>query len=847
MTSPKEIGDYRIEGLLGSGGTGEVYSAVDMRTNARVAVKILNRPALADPDHRRRFLQEAKTIGLLSHPNIVRLYETGTAAVDGAETLYIAMELVEGQTLDQIIPPDGMAAREALALAMPVLSALQTAHEAGIIHRDLKPRNIIVTPANVPKILDFGLAKRTAAINADPAAETVSIAHSVTLSGSILGTAAYMSPEQADGKPTDVRSDIFSFGSILYEMVTGQRAFPGDSPMSTISAVMAKEPLALSAFPNVPPALAAVIERCLRKDPAARPQTIAGLRTTLMHVEANLDIATVPGDDKLGRRGWIAVTVAGVVGIAAGLGLGRRLWWRADPQPLRLTYRRGDVMSARFGPAGEVIYSAMWGADPLRTFVAQPGNHESRPIDLPPAWVLSVSKKSELALLLGREQTGTLARVPLGGGTPREVLVNVSWADWAPDSNSMAVVRRVGASFRLEYPVGNVLFETASRKPEVLRLSPDGNFVAFLAYDSETGDYALNVTGRDRRTSIPARGFRVVGGLAWSPSGDEVLVAGARTGESPAIYRIGREGGERIAYSMPGWPHLLDCAPDGRVLLAAVTSRLGIAALTPFSKSEQDLAWLDGSRVNGLSMDGSLLLFTEINSGGGRNAEIYLRKTDGSPAVRIGSGNRAALSYDSRQVACLRNISRGNQVAILPAGPGEEQILKASGFRYESAECHPDGQRVLFNATRDREPRRAYLQPIGGGEAVPVTPAGVALTRLSPSGKMGVAANNGKLEVWPLEGGEARTVSPLRHGEQICGWSEDGKALFLATAENGGSSIELTRIEIAGGRRQTLRRLTPMEPGAVFWGLPALSGDGGYYAASFRKDLSELYLVSGIL
>lgn len=843
MIPPNSIGNYRIDTLLGSGGTGEVYAAVDTRTGDRVALKILTQAALSDSEHRRRFLHEAKTIGILSHPNIVKLYEAGSANVDGNEVHFIAMELVEGQTLDRLIPAGGMEPGAALQLAIPIAAALETAHAAGVVHRDLKPRNIIVTAENVPKILDFGLAKRTAPVSPGPGDDTMSLVHSMTMSGSIVGTAAYMSPEQADAKPADGRSDVFSFGAILYEMLTGKRAFPGESAMSTISAVLKSEPEPIGANRRIPRALVAVTERCLRKDPARRHQSMGDVRVSLE--DAPLSESEPPTAPGTSRRNWLSSLAAGAGGLAAGALAGRRLWHHPLPEPVRLTYRRGDVISARFGPNGEVIYSAAWGTDPVRTFIAQPGNRESRPLDVPPAWVQSVSSKGDLAMLLGREQTGMLARAPIGGGTPREILEGVNWADWAPGGETMAIVRRVGSVFRLEYPVGNVLLEATARKPELPRISPDGSRVAVLVYDPETGDYSLNIAGEGNRPRAIAGGFRVIAGLAWARG--DVLVAGARPGGPRAVFRFNSSGQEEIAYRMPGWPHLMDCAPNGDLLMAAVTSRLGIAALTPFSEEEQDLAWLDGSRVNDLSADGKTLLFTEISSGEGRNTEIYLRKTDGSPAVRIGNGNRATLSQDGRFVACLRNpTGGGNQIAILPAGPGEERVLSPDGMRYESVECHPDGKRVLFSASAGSNPKRGYLRAIAGGAAVAVTPPGVALSKISPDGEFAVS-EAGKLQIWPLGGGEPRTLGALADGEQVCRWSGDGREILLAKTEHGGSAVELSRLDAATGARRLMRKLSPMEPGAVFWGLPALSSNGEYYAASFRKDFSDLYLIKGVI
>jgi eukaryotic-like serine/threonine-protein kinase len=274
----KTISHYRILEKLGSGGMGVVYKAEDTKLGRILAVKILPPEYVADPDRRRRFIQEARAASALNHPNIITIYD-----IDEAEGFhYIAMEYVRGRTLDRLIARHGLRANEALKYAVQMAAALAKAHSAGIVHRDLKPTNVMVTGDGLVKILDFGLAKLTEVAPTNDA-DTAATQEPVTEEGTILGTVGYMSPEQAEGKPVDARSDIFSFGSVLYEMVTGQRAFHGETKASTIAALLQGEPKPLSQVAkNLPHELERVVKRCLRKDCEHRFQTMADLKVLWM-------------------------------------------------------------------------------------------------------------------------------------------------------------------------------------------------------------------------------------------------------------------------------------------------------------------------------------------------------------------------------------------------------------------------------------------------------------------------------------------------------------------------------------------------------------------------------------
>ncbi len=714
----KSLRSYRIEAKLGTGGMGVVYKAVDSRLGRTAAIKILSTAAL-NADRERRFVQEAKAASSLNHPNIVTIYDIDTQEVDGKPIQYIAMEYVAGDTLDHLIGRNGLRIRDVLKYAVQIADALAAAHAAGIVHRDLKPSNVIVTPQGVVKILDFGLAKLGEPSGADAYAETLHGEGSpLTEEGTILGTVAYMSPEQADGKKVDTRSDVFSFGSVLYEMATGQRAFAGGSKLSSLSAVLYKDPQPASqAVVDVPPELDRIISRCLKKDPERRWQSMADVKVALEELREEMDSSKFalqspapPGPRSASRiRLW---TGAGLLaGILLGLGLRISYERRYSPPPeppsyRRLTFRRGDVTSAKFAPGDTVVYSAEWDGSPSTLFSAQPGNREAQPLALPSARVLAISPSGEMAILLGGEDVGTLARVPFGGGAPREVLEGVSGADWGPDGESLAVVRALGGKFRLEYPIGTVLYETEKRPPMMPRVSADGKLVAFFDFDVEVGDYALCVIGSNHPRQVLSRGWRAIGALNWSPDNHEVWFSGGQSGGDPALYAVTLSGTQRLVSQTGGMIVMQDVARDGRVLLTTVNSRLGILYLPPNGAAQRDLAWLDSSLMYDLSNDAQSLVFVELSSGQGRNSAIYLRKTDGSPAIQLGYGNRPSLSPDGKWVACIHHVAESSTLMLLPTGPGESRFPKIEGMHFDGVEWFPDNKRILFtgNETGHADP-----------------------------------------------------------------------------------------------------------------------------------------------
>jgi serine/threonine protein kinase len=850
----KSLRSYRIESKLGAGGMGVVYKAVDSRLGRTAAIKILSTAAL-NADRERRFVQEAKAASSLNHPNIVTIYDIDTQEVDGKPIQYIAMEYVAGDTLDHLIGRKGLRIRDVLKYAVQIADALAAAHAAGIVHRDLKPSNVIVTPQGVVKILDFGLAKLSEPAGADAYAETLHGEGSpLTEEGTILGTVAYMSPEQADGKKVDTRSDVFSFGSVLYEMATGQRAFAGGSKLSSLSAVLYKDPQPASqTAAEVPPELDRIISRCLKKDPERRWQTMADVKVALEELREEMDFSNfaltgpTPVPHKASRiRLW---TGAGLLaGILLGLGLRISYERRYSPPPeppsyRRLTFRRGDVTSAKFAPGDTVVYSAEWDGAPSTLFSAQPGNREAQPLALPSARVLAISPSGEMAILLGGEDVGTLARVPFGGGAPREVLEGVSGADWGPDGDSLAVVRALGGKFRLEYPIGTVLYETEKRPPMMPRVSADGKLVAFFDFDVEVGDYALCVIGSNHPRQVLSRGWRSIGALNWSPDNREVWFSGGQPGGDPALYAVTLSGAQRLVSQTGGMIVMQDVARDGRVLLTTVNSRLGIHYLPPNGGAQRDLAWLDSSLMYDLSNDAQSIVFVELSSGQGRNSAIYLRKTDGSPAIQLGSGNRPSLSPDGKWVACIHHEAGSSSLMLLPTGPGESRFPKIEGMHFDGVEWFSDNKHILFTGNETGHATRTWMYDLETNKATPLTPEGTQGRGVSPDGKWFVTVDPHKLLLSPVVGGDSKTIADLQ-GESVVRWSGDGRYLFLQQREP--TSIKISRLDVATRRKEPWLVVKVPEPGAQFVGPLALSADGKACATTFQRDLANLFLVRGL-
>ena len=515
----------------------------------------------------------------------------------------------------------------------------------------------------------------------------------------------------------------------------------------------------------------------------------------------------------------------------------------------RLTFRRGDVTSAKFAPGGLVVFSAEWDGAPQKLFSTMPGSREARDLGLPTGRVLAISPSGEMAILLGEGaegSTGTLARVALGGGAPHQILENVSGADWGPDGNSLAVVRKQGTTQRVEFPIGSVLYETDARRPPLCpRVSSDGKLVAFFDYDKQAEDYSVSVAGPGHPRQILARGFRGIGGLNWSPDGKEIWFSAVQTGADPTLYAVDLSGTRRTVSQTAGFIVLQDRSAD-QVLMNSVNSRLGISFIPP-DGAPVDLSWFDASLLCQLSDDGKLLLFEELSSLQGRNPAIYLRKTDGSPAVLLGYGTHSTLSPDGASVLTIHRDTGSAQLMLLPTGPGESRTLQTPEVNYETLEWFPDGKKLLVNGSEPGKPSRSWVYSFDKDTFEPLSPEGVRATLVSPDDRSYIVSDPTKVLVAPIAGGTAKKVADLENGESVIRWSGDGRYLFLKKIA--GANARIVRLDVSTGKKEVWHALQVLEPGAEFLDTSlsvALSADGKAIAAAFQHDLSNLYLVTGL-
>jgi DNA-binding winged helix-turn-helix (wHTH) protein/Tol biopolymer transport system component len=552
----------------------------------------------------------------------------------------------------------------------------------------------------------------------------------------------------------------------------------------------------------------------------------------------------------------LAAALALVVGAGFGLLWGRRLWLKPPPSYQQLTFRRGLVASARFTPDGQtIIYSALWEGRTSALFTTRPESPESRAFGLDDALLLSVSRQGEMAVLLkpwvSFSTNGTLARMPLEGGAPREVLQDVLDADWSPDGKQLAVIHWVGPMCRLEYPIGHVLYELGP--PGYLshvRVSPRGDQVAFLEHPVERfddrGAVTIVDTGGHKRTL--SRSYVSVNGLNWSAGGDELWFTASTNDLDGSLYAVDLSGRERLLATAAGRLNLMDVSRDGRALVSREDPRLGLIAQPPGAQAERELSWLDGSFMRGISADGRMLLFDEETSGGGLNAEVYIRPTDGGPAVRLGDGHALSLSPDGRWVLARQRFKTPPQLVLFPTGAGEARQLAAGAVTYsESAAWFPDGQRLLLVGHEPGRPPRCYVYDLTTNQSRPVTPEGVTGHVVSPDGKLIVAANRGDgvpPALYPVEGGDAVPLRGVEAGDFVINFGDDGRSLYVARI---GIPNKIYRVELAAGRREPWREVSPADPtGLLYLTPPHITPDGRAYAYTYFRLISDLYLVDGL-
>ena len=849
LAAGSRLGSYEIVAPVGAGGMGEVYRAKDARLGREVAIKVLPQAVASDPGRRQRFELEARSASALNHPNILTVYDIG----ESNGTVYIAMELVEGRTLRELVASgEPVPTKKLLDVAVQTAEGLAKAHSAGIVHRDLKPENIMVSKDGFAKILDFGLAKLTESTTQDESVAPTAVAPP-TEPGTVMGTVGYMSPEQASGQPVDFHSDQFTLGAILYEMATGKRAFQRKTGAETLTAIIREEPEPISQLaPKAPAPVRWIVERLLAKDPEERYASTKDLARDLKSVRDHLTETSLSGGleaaepSKPRRRGWVLPAVATLVaGLLAGFLLRGLTHAGSDVrlQLQRLTWARGAIRTARFAPDGQtIVYGASWDGLPLEIFTTRPDSSESRSLGLGRADVLSVSSSSELAISLDRhymfgyETVGTLARVPLAGGAPREVLEAVEDASWSPDGKSLAVARQAGNRSRLEFPIGTVIHEAAGWINNV-RVSPDGRMVAFIEHP-QRGDNNGSVRVVDTSGKLRLDGPPAIRGLAWSPRGDEVW---SSTGN--AIEATTLAGRTRAVWVSPG-AVVQDIARDGHVLLTLNSSRREIVGSSAGDASERNLTWLNWSFPIDISTDGKTVLFNEQNI---QPNGIYLRKLDGSTAVRLGEGISYGFSPDGRWVLSLRE-DNGTRFTLLPTGAGEPKELPEGGISIQSAGWFRDGRRILISGTEPGRGSRLFVQELPDGKPRAITPEGVhfIFDAASPDGKSAVAIGpDRRVAIYPTEPGEPRPVPGLEADDVPLRWTADGSSIFVYKPS--ALPLRVETVDVTTGGRTLWKEIRPPDPSGVEQVGPiAIAPDGASYVYSYRRALDELFLATGM-
>jgi eukaryotic-like serine/threonine-protein kinase len=856
MKPGERVGPYEVLSPLGAGGMGEVWRAHDCRLGRDVAIKVLPESFAADEDRLRRFEHEARATAALNHPGIVAVYDIGTH--DGAP--YIVTELLEGQTLRTVLLAGPMPASRVVVLAVQLAEALAAAHEKGIVHRDLKPENVIVTPDGRAKILDFGLAKLARSVGPlSPAAEP-GRTPAATQVGTVVGTVAYMSPEQARGHAVDNRSDIFSLGLLLYEMLAAHSPFARDTQVDAISALLSADPQPLpEVSDSIGTELDRVVRHCLEKRPEDRFQSARDLAFGLATLARAPTGRVRLGPDPVSLRKWwprVAVPVALVAaGGAAMLGISRfaAVGRATAPTFTQKTFRTQTISVARFAPDGRtILFSATQQRYEPQLMAIRPEYPDAVPLGFDDTHLLSVSSKGELAVLVRarprvfRLYTGTLARVPMGGGAPRELLEGVHDADWLPDGSDLAILRDVSGKDRLELPAGKVLYETPGYISD-LRVSPTGDRVAFMEHPIRFDDRGVVViVDRDGRRVTASEPFDGLQGVAWQADGRELLFSGQR-GEginSLVVHGLSQAGRRRVVLGTAGRLTIQDVSRTGQWLVTRDDWRIEMMVRPPGETSERDVSWLDSGMRPMLSGDGRTLFFLDQSDISGPDYTVCMRPTDGSPVVRLGTGSSHDLSADGKSVLAVLHQSPPG-LRVFPTAAGEIRTIALPELAaVTNARWLGDDTRVTLCGNQPGQASRCWVRALANGPSRPVTPEGFTDAWPSPDGTRFVAVGTAGYRLFPIAGGEGRPLPGFGPGDAFERWSPDGRTIWVWRRPGLGTVVDSYDLET--GQRTRIAQIMPRSYIGVLGVRLSLSDDPNVYVYQTWQVLSHLFVVDGV-
>ena len=803
-----EVGRYRVLSLLGRGGMGEVYDAIDPQLERHVALKILPLEATADPKRLNRFVQEARAASALNHPHLVSIYEIGHDRIGDRDVHFIAMEKIEGITLRELLATERPSLRRTIELFLQVCDAVAAAHGAGVVHRDLKPENVMVSSAGYAKILDFGLAKLRAdsALSSDTSASTLVAS---TASGVVVGTAGYMSPEQARGQEVDHRSDIFSLGCILYEAATGKRAFRGASPIDTLHQVLHADPVPLrDLVPEAPAELQRIVKKALAKNPEDRYQSAKEMATDLREL---LHEGDTP---RPRRRTMVALAAAAIIVVAVSLALmvARRPPVAPAVQMQRLTVR-GDVTEAAISPDGRYVAYVAWTDKGQSLLLRQLATGQDLEL-IPPSPALSTLDAGYWghtfaldgsAILFGikrpGEPAGVLYRISTLGGRPQHILDGIdSSVSFSPDGKRMTYLR---ADF--PHPGESALMVAGSdgsapraiavrRPPERFAplffagpsWSPDGRLIATAVARSARPERA-RVVGVDPQSGTESlladAGWQFVGQVAWLPNGGGLIVIAAEVVEQyPAsqIWFVPKPNGapRRLTHDVDQY-RIASLTADGKSLLSVAFQRSSSVWRVPLDRPERlqkaTAGSFDGFKAMSFLPDGRLV-FSSLEGTTTQLAVADLNAGARSHLTRDGYSNEYAVAF-REGIAYVSVTPRGNEVCVT-SFEGEGRRVIVQNVDQTEIAVSPDGQWLVYSANN-----RLWKMPMAGGRATPLIDGPALGPAWSPTGDR-IAffygkRNEQRLGVVPADGDHVTWSMPATFYTPTIRWQPDGHALLL--------------------------------------------------------------------